>query len=319
LQATADRYTYLPGIVLAVAAVGGAGTWTADARSRRAMVLAAALLLTAASAIASRRLLGHWHDSVALWTRVVALQPGNDIGHYNLGLALAESGRPTDAARHYRLALDANPGHPEALANLNRLEGARLEAEGNALASAGDLTAAEERYRQALARDDARAHAHAGRGMVLARLGRGGEAVPHLRAALRLGATDAAIPGALGALLAESGAFETARAVLEDGLRSHPDDAALAHNLARVLVSTPDLPAAERRRALRLAEAVVEATAGRDARALDTLAGALALNGRLADARTANARAVAVAEAAGNQELAVQITARGRVYRTPGP
>ena len=87
------------------------------------------------------------------------------------------------------------------------------------------------------------------------------------------------------------------------------------HNLARLLVTLPGLPPQDRMRALRLAEAVVEATGGQDARALDTLAAALAAIGRMADAREVNARAAAVATAQGDHDLAVQITARGRAYR----
>ena len=63
---------------------------------------------------------------------------------------------------------------------------------------------------------------------------------------------------------------------------------------------------------------MVEATHGRDARAVETLATALAANGRMAEAGATNARAAALATAAGDRDLAVQITARGRAYRSPG-
>jgi hypothetical protein len=38
----------------------------------------------------------------------------------------------------------------------------------------------------------------------------------------------------------------------------------------------------------------------------------------MAEAGAANARAAALATAAGDRNLAVQITARGRAYRSPG-
>lgn len=319
LQATADRYTYLPGIVLAIGLAGVVDGLVGGERRRGLPAGALAVIVLAASAATARATSAHWTDSLALWTRVVAVQPDSDVGHYNLGLALAEAGRTDEAARHYRLALDANPAHAEARANLDRLDAIEFEAEGNSLAARGELAAAVERYGQALSRDANRARAHAGRGMALATLGRGAEAVPHLREAMRLGIGDAAIPNALAALLAESGALDTARVVLEEALGSHPGDASLAHNLARVLVATPALSPADRARALRLADGVVRVTGGQDARALDTLAAALAANGRMAEARGASARAAAVAEAQGDRELAVQITARGRAYRDPGP
>jgi hypothetical protein len=70
--------------------------------------------------------------------------------------------------------------------------------------------------------------------------------------------------------------------------------------------------------ALRLASAVVDATGGRDPRAVETLAAALAANGQLKEAGAANARAAALAASLGDAELAVQISARGRAYRRPG-
>ena len=61
-----------------------------------------------------------------------------------------------------------------------------------------------------------------------------------------------------------------------------------------------------------------EATGEQDARALETMATALAACSRIAEADDANARAVRLAIAAGDRELAVQIAARRRAYRSPG-
>lgn len=314
LQATADRYTYLPGIVLAIV-VAGAVAGRLPRGSVRAAVVTTAAIAVVACAAASRAALAYWSDSVTLWTRVVELDPLNDIGLYNLGVALADAGRPDAAAERYRAVLAVNPGHREARQNLDRLDAARLEHEGNELAARGRLADAAERYREALARDPNRTHAHAARGMALATLGRPGEAIPHLREALRLGDTDTAVANALAGMLVETGSMAEARAVLDRALTAHPGDVGLAHNLARLLVMLPRLPASDRMRAFRLAETVAQATGGQDARALDTLAASLAGIGRIADAREINARAAAVAMAQGNRDLAVQITARGRAYR----
>ena len=141
------------------------------------------------------------------------------------------------------------------------------------------------------------------------------EAAPHLREAVRLGESDPAVFNTLAGLLIESGAAGEARAVLEGAIATHPNDVTTAHNLARLLVSTPGLPQPERMRAFRLAEAVVQETNGQDARALDTLAATLANIGRMEDARRFNAQAALVAAEHGDHELSVQITARGQAYR----
>ncbi len=126
------------------------------------------------------------------------------------------------------------------------------------------------------------------------------------------------VPNALGVLLIQSGQIRDARLVFETALARHQNDVDLAHNLARLLATDPEMARTDAPLALRFATAVVEATGSRDPRALDTLASALAANGQMAEAASTSARAAALAAAQGDSDLAVQITARGRAYRRPG-
>ena len=318
LQVTADRYTYLPGVVVAIVVAGAGARWAAGRQGRARLVTVAFLVVAVALSLASRRALASWNDSVSLWTRVVSLQPGHDVGLYNLGSALAAEGRNEEAAARYRQVLALRPDHADARANLDRLDAARLEREGNNLATGGDLRAAADRYRQAVTLDRQRTHSHAGLGMALASLGRTGEALPALREAIRLGTDDPAVPNALGVLLLQAGQVREARSVIETALATHQDDISLAQNLARLLATGRDIDPRDAAVALRLAGAVVQATGERDPVAMETLAAALAANGRLVEAATVNARAAALATAQGDRDLAVQITARGRLYRNPG-
>lgn len=318
LQAAADRYSYLPGVVIAIAVTAVGLRWIVRRPQHRSLIAAACVAGIVACAIGSRTALAPWADSVALWTRVVSLDPANDVGLYNLALALAERGRTDEAAARYREVLALVPEHAAARANLDRLDAARLEREGNEAAGRGDMTAAIDRYRQALARDAQRTHSHAGLGMALATLGESSEAMPHLREAIRQGEADPSVANALGVLLAQSGQVADARAVFETAFARHPSDPNLAHNLARLLVTSPATDRADAERALRLARSVFDATGQRDPRALETIATALAAMGRIAEAGDANAKAVALATEAGDRELAVQIAARRRAYRSPG-
>src|SRR5205814_711975 len=111
-----------------------AARW-ASARKERVITAAVVTIgLLTASALTARNVLRPWSDSVALWTRVVALNPRHDVGLYNLGAALAEAGRDDEAAARYREVLALIPDHADAKANLNRLDAARFEREGNGLA-----------------------------------------------------------------------------------------------------------------------------------------------------------------------------------------
>ncbi len=318
LQVTADRYTYLPGVVMAIVVAGAGARWAAGRPGRARLVTAVFVMLAVASSLASRQALAWWSDSVSLWTRVVSLEPAHDVGLYNLGVALAAEGRNEEAAARYRQVLTLLPDHADARANLGRLDAARLERQGNDLATRGDLTGAAERYRQAVALDPQRTHSQASLGMALASLGRVSEALPTLREAIRLGVDDPAVPSALGVLLLQSEQTREARTVFETALAKHPNDVGLAHNLARLLATGRVIEPRDAMLALQLAGAVVEATGNRDPRAIETLAAALAANNRVAEAVTVNARAATLAAAQGDRDLAVQITARGRAYRRPG-
>jgi hypothetical protein len=81
LQATADRYTYLPSLgptLLAGLAIGSAARTAAASRHRRAwgaVVVTAALSLTATLAILSARQIGIWRTSVSLWTCAIDVFP----------------------------------------------------------------------------------------------------------------------------------------------------------------------------------------------------------------------------------------------------
>ena len=318
LQATADRYSYLPGVVVAIAVAAAGVRWSAGRAQRARFIAAASVAAIVACAVASRSALAPWIDSVSLWTRVVALDATNDVGLYNLALALDALGRHDEAAARYRDVLAIVPAHADARSNLDRLEAARLEREGNDLAERGNLSAAVDRYRQAIARDARRTHSHAALGMALAGIGQSAAALPELSEAIRQGETDPEVPNALGILLLQSGQVDQARTVFEAALARHPSDMNLAHNLARLLVTGTRTERADADRALQLAGSVFESTGERDPRALETMATALAASGRMAEADAANQRAVKLAMDAGDRELAVQIAARRRAYRGPG-
>jgi Cytochrome c biogenesis factor len=50
-----------------------------------------------------------WRDSVTLWIRAVALEPGNRFARINLGGAYAAAGRVPEAIDQYRQVLTLSP------------------------------------------------------------------------------------------------------------------------------------------------------------------------------------------------------------------
>ena len=120
--AMADRYAYFPFIGLYVAVA-----WFLDAVAKRHPELGPAIAGTAgagviAFAVAGRKQVGVWENSITLMRHAVEVTERNHLAHNNLGLALEETGNREAARHHYVTALAARPDYSEALNNLGVLE-----------------------------------------------------------------------------------------------------------------------------------------------------------------------------------------------------
>ncbi|MBM4243018.1 MAG: hypothetical protein FJ148_04280 [Deltaproteobacteria bacterium] len=133
-QSTADRYTYLPGIGLALVVTG-----LLDEAARRLRVappvrIAVVLGLLAALAVATRVQVGYWRDSLTLARRTLAVTDHNYVMQFNLAVALDERGDLPGALAAYAEAVRLRPdlaafrvNHAAALARAGRVEEAVAE------------------------------------------------------------------------------------------------------------------------------------------------------------------------------------------------
>lgn len=301
LQATADRYTYVPALALAV----GLGGLLMRSRVVWRWVAVAAM---AALSVATYRQSLWWRDSLALWGRAVELDPENDLALYFYASALSQAAKADEAIESYGKLLQLEPDHGPARADLANL----LTREADARAGRGELESAVGIYDEALALSPGLASARENRAMAFFELGRYEEALSALRAADEEGMSRPEIAGALAVLENAEGNLKKAVFVLDSGLERFPDDLALTHNLARLLATRPDAFPDRRREAVDLAERVVARTERRDPRALDTLAMALAVDGSGDEARRVFEEASRLALAAGNEDLAREIEEHAR-------
>lgn len=110
-QPAADRYLYLPmaGVALVVASLLDAEWWPKHSQARR-LALGAALVVVASLAVASVRRQTVWHDPIALWEDTLRKEPRSFAGAWSLSEALFDSGRPADAERAARLAVQLSGG-----------------------------------------------------------------------------------------------------------------------------------------------------------------------------------------------------------------
>ncbi len=173
-QGMADRYTYLPLIGVGFALVWGTREILRRLRPPALLTATAAAAILIVLGASSRTQTGYWRDGATLFDRAGAVTEGNWFAAYNAGVALARQGRTGEAIERYRASLAIRPFFPDTWLML-----------GNAQARQGDLAAAEESLRRALAGPHA-AEARANLGVVLLRGGRTAEAAEEFRAALRL-------------------------------------------------------------------------------------------------------------------------------------
>ncbi|MEW6249871.1 MAG: tetratricopeptide repeat protein [Planctomycetota bacterium] len=249
-QEVADRYSYLPGIVLGlVLAAGALRIWSASAAPR---VLKAAVALASAAAVLTLAALtwrqcGVWRNTATLWAHGVAIQPHSSIAQTEHGCALLAQGRSEDALTHLTRATEIWPGNAlahqrswQALAALGRraelvaavrraidaLPGfaeAHYEL-GCHLSAAGQHDDAIAAYRQALLHQPAHSAAHTNLANLLGRRGAAAEALEHYRAALAHDPQNIYAWRGLAKLHQSQGRSDEALDALRQALRLAPDD-----------------------------------------------------------------------------------------------
>ncbi len=307
LQVIADRYTYGPALLLAMALAVLLMRLPQGARRFGLMAAGAAAVFLSQAATAQ---IAYWHDSVSLWTRAVALDADNDVALYNLGQALTAAGLPDAAITHYTRLLALVPDHAPARRALATLQANKIQAAADADAQAGRLNRAASGYDRVLQLDPGRLQARVNRGMARIALGDVTQGVPDLEAARAAGNDDPAVANALAFAWTAMNRGADAVALLTKMQAAHPDDFGLANNLARLLLTVEPPTLRDPAKALALAGQVTALTGGRDPRLLDTLALAFSASGQPLDAREALARAVTLARESGDAELAAELEQR---------
>lgn len=147
-QMAADRYTYLPAIVLSAVV---SGLLARVFRAGRSPGSAFALCTFSAALFAlpivqlvrmSREQSVRWKDSATLWRHALDVDPDSSVAHNNLGEVFTTERNYVDAAAHFRRAIEVDPNFADAYSNY-----------GVALAEQGRLTDAIDQWHAALKAD----------------------------------------------------------------------------------------------------------------------------------------------------------------------
>ena len=193
------------------------------ARAPRSIALMAMLGLSIALAVSARAQLGHWRDSLTLWTRAVTLDADNDVARYNLALALVEAGRRDEAIAQFQALIALVPDHdlgrdsPGRPARRPRAAGSRRRRRRRPAGGRGRRLLARARARSGRAFEPG-----CNRGMALVQLGEAGRAAADLEAGGAAASTDPAVAGALAFAWSETGRAPAAIDLLAAAARPAP-------------------------------------------------------------------------------------------------
>ena len=219
-QAMADRFMYVPLIGLTIAMVWGVADLLRRWPTALRIAPAGALVILAALAVASRRQLGTWRDSSALFTHALVVTTDNWLAHHNLGMVLAKQGDVEGAAREFTTATRLRPGYPDAHYNLG-VALIRQEKPDEAIAE----------FTRTLDLNPHHADAHNALGNLLLQRGLRADGLVHLSDAVRFDPDDAVKHYNLGVALLESARTTDAMAAFVEAARLQPDLAEAHANL----------------------------------------------------------------------------------------
>jgi tetratricopeptide (TPR) repeat protein len=246
---------------------------------------------------------GQYQEAIEHLQEAVRLAPGNPAPHFNLGNTKLAMGRLDESLEHYRRVLAIEPNHPKVNNNIavayqqrgdteRALEHYRAQLAlspedsrayanmGTALLELDRLAPADEAFRRALDLDPESTQALEGRGDV-GRLRDDRElAEIHYRRALELDPDSPAAQYGLGRVRLAQGRPEQARDHLGHAMRADGAYVGVLNDDAWHMATHPDPDQRAPAKAVFLAEIVNEHTEHRVPELLDTLAAALAADGR---------------------------------------
>ncbi len=288
------------------------------------------------------RLRGDLDRAIAEYRAALAAKPDYAQARYNLGAALQARGDAAQAIEQYRQALALDPDDPSTHYNL-----------ANTLQSLGRLDESAAEYRRVIAIEPGHANAHNNLGNTYRVLGRLQDAMTHYQLALDVAPNHADANNNLGNLLASQGHLDSAVGHFERAIATNPNFAQAHYNLgstlnlmnripegveafrravrlepnwpvplfglAWILATHPDRSLRNPREAVVFAERAARLTENRHPAVLDALAAAYAANDEFERASDVAARAVQLANAAEQDDLARAINERLALYRQGRP
>jgi Tfp pilus assembly protein PilF len=225
-QSSADRYTYLPIVGLAIMLSWGAADFLKRYPRARTVAAVSAVAACSACLVLTCLQLRYWANTGALFEHAVEVTTGNHIAHNNLAAYYLTQMRNEEAWGHVIQALRIRPNYAEAHVNLATI-----------LRRLGKADESEKEYRVAFTLQPENVEAHSGYGALLLGQGRANEALREFQEVVELRPEYANGRYDLGRMLAAVGRGDEAMAQFAETIRLRPDHAEAHHSLGVALVT----------------------------------------------------------------------------------
>lgn len=265
-------------------------------------------VLLAVLGVLTWRQCGMYADLETLWRTTLARNPRCFLAHNNLGELLAQRGAMAEAADHFQMAVQIQPGFAEAHYNL-----------GNVLVHQEQWDQAIARFQKTLEIQPDFAEAHNNLGNILFGRGLVEVAMHHFRMAVHIQPDFAEAHYNLGKALLEKGQAKEALVHWEEALKLQPDNPDALSLLAWVLATWPEASVRNGAQAVTLAQRANELSGARNLPVLRTLAAAYAEAGQFAEAISTARQAAQLADAQTNAVLAGELRSQLQYYQAGSP
>ncbi len=344
----ADKFAYLPSVGLLMVLTSflvwlfGSGKAGGRFDVRNVVIVVVVLILSGAEAVATRRYLVYWRDSVGLFEHMLTVAPDSAEVHNHLGIALKSQDRIDEAIYCYRRALQIRPNYVEPYYNLGlalesqgRLDEAvscyyaalklnpnHIESHNNVgilFVSQGRFDKAIKHFRKALESKPGDVKSHFNLGIALKSQGKFDEAADHFLEVLQVIGDFAEAHNHLGIVLVKTGRLNVALKHFQEALRLRPDWPVPLIGVARILALHPDPKVRDMTQAISFAERADRLTKNKNPAVLNTLAEVYAAAGRYDSAIATAQTALDLASAAKMNELAERIRRQLERYRQAKP
>ncbi len=249
-----------------------------------------------------------YQSILSIWQSVVKAMPTSYKGYNNLGNEYKKQGELQQAINCFLKALNIYPGYTNARLNL-----------GNTFKTQGQLGKSSYHYRQILQKDPNHIEANFNLGVVFQLQNNLDRAVDYYHRTLRLDPNHIDAHNNLGAVLLLQGNFDEAIKYFDGILKLDPDNSRAYNNLAYAIVSDPNTQKQDVLRAIELAARAAELTDYNDPEVLDTLATCYSKDNKMDLAVQTAEKALELALAVDNKQLADQLRNKLKRYKQQTP